>query len=468
MNSLLEATSEPASASALSAMMARVGVAYADQAELIADRITQIRCQLEGLSERPEAEAEARRIAMVIADRCEHSSTSHVPVMRLVSSFALSQTEATILWLLVAHELSHDIRRLVRRVNSEPVVDPTTDMIRRVVYGARAIGETAWRELADDGALRRLGLVERTDDQPRAPLHRQTWKVSARVLALVHGDVGLDRELVRLASMPIASKALGDLELGEGVAAKLVTACARDGIVVAYGSAGSGRRTALLATLESTGRRALQIDGRRISKDRDLAAMELRGLARECALLDLVPLVQHLDALGANGGDVIDRLDLVETELRGLVVATSNGVVPRAWGRMATAVEVGPIFGAQIRTLWARALGPATSLDADELATAYPLAPSIIHATGVQLRQLAGPLTIDHVSEAVRGLLDNRLGGLARRITTSQTWNDVVLPSDQITSLVELISRIQARRRVYEDWGFGAKVGRGLGVAALI
>ncbi len=447
-------------------MMARVALPYADQAELVEDQINAIRWRIEAVLEQPERAVDARRIDMLVNSRCERSDHAQVPIMRLVSSFELSPSEAAIVWLLVAHEVSPEIRRLVRRVNSEAVADPTTDTIRRVVYGARAIGESAWCDLAEDGSLRRLGLIERTDDQARTPLHRQTWKVSARVLALAHGDLRFARELASVASIPPLSTPLHELELGEGVAAKLAASCLREGVVVAHGSAGSGRRSALLATLAANGRRALQIDGRRISKDRDMAARELRGLSRECILLGLVPLIQHFDALGA-AGEIVDRLDLVESEFRGLIVATSNGVVPRAWGRAATMVEVTPLSGAQLRSLWTRALGVGSTIDPDVLATAYPLAPSIIHAAGAQLREVVGDVSADHVSEIVRGLLDNRLGGLARRIVTSQTWEDVVLPADQIASLVELMSRIQSRRRVYEEWGFGAKVGRGLGVAAL-
>jgi SpoVK/Ycf46/Vps4 family AAA+-type ATPase len=64
-------------------------------------------------------------------------------------------------------------------------------------------------------------------------------------------------------------------------------------------------------------------------------------------------------------------------------------------------------------------------------------------------------------------VLDDRLAGLATRVATAQTWDDLVLPEDQTTAIVELLSRIRERRRVYEDWGFGGKLGKGLGVAAL-
>jgi SpoVK/Ycf46/Vps4 family AAA+-type ATPase len=72
-----------------------------------------------------------------------------------------------------------------------------------------------------------------------------------------------------------------------------------------------------------------------------------------------------------------------------------------------------------------------------------------------------------HVETGIRAVLDDRLSGLATRITVTQTWDDLVLPDDQTAALVEMVARIRERRRVYEDWGFASKLAKGLGVTAL-
>ena len=54
------------------------------------------------------------------------------------------------------------------------------------------------------------------------------------------------------------------------------------------------------------------------------------------------------------------------------------------------------------------------------------------------------------------------------RVNVTQSWDDLVLPEDQTMAIVELLARIRARRRVYEDWGFAQKLGKGLGVTALV
>jgi SpoVK/Ycf46/Vps4 family AAA+-type ATPase len=92
----------------------------------------------------------------------------------------------------------------------------------------------------------------------------------------------------------------------------------------------------------------------------------------------------------------------------------------------------------------------------------YPLSPALIAAAGTAAARAGGD-----VDAGVRSVVADRLAGLATRIITTQTWDDVILPGDQFDALVELVARVRRRQRVYEEWGFGDKLGKGLGIAAL-
>src|SRR5262249_34972482 len=76
--------------------------------------------------------------------------------------------------------------------------------------------------------------------------------------------------------------------------------------------------------------------------------------------------------------------------------------------------------------------------------------------------------TAADIELGIRAVLDDRLGSYARRVEVTQSWEDLVLPEEQQQAIGELIARIRQRRRVYEQWGFAAKVGKGLGVSALL
>ena len=177
----------------------------------------------------------------------------------------------------------------------------------------------------------------------------------------------------------------------------------------------------------------------------------------------------HLDAL-VGAGETPDRLDLIERELAGLVVATASKPLARPWRRPPIWIELPPLTGTERATLWARAIPEASEGDAEVMSTMYSLAPAMITAAGEAAHRQAagGELTTTHIAAGIRSVLDDRLAGLATRLNVSQSWDDLVLPDDQVTALVELLARIRQRRTVYETWGFADKVGRGLGVSALL
>ncbi|NJM39575.1 MAG: hypothetical protein HC853_01770, partial [Anaerolineae bacterium] len=63
--------------------------------------------------------------------------------------------------------------------------------------------------------------------------------------------------------------------------------------------------------------------------------------------------------------------------------------------------------------------------------------------------------------------LDDRLSELAERIEPRATWDDLVLPPDQIKTLRTLTMHVRRRDKVYGEWGFAKKSARGLGICAL-
>ena len=59
------------------------------------------------------------------------------------------------------------------------------------------------------------------------------------------------------------------------------------------------------------------------------------------------------------------------------------------------------------------------------------------------------------------------LEDLAQRIEAISTWEDLVLPEQQKTILRDISLHVRQRAKVYQEWGFAGKGGRGLGISAL-
>jgi hypothetical protein len=391
------------------------------------------------------------------------ASHHHWPFARL----ALSETEHCILWVLIAHEICSWSRVQLRGMATEQEVDVTRDVLCRVVYG-QAPDPRAWYELSPAGRLRSTCLVEQMGG-PEIPAHRATFRIARRVLALVHGEVATDEELADLIDRRENVRPLADLVV-DATALDELDRCVAEGapFVLLSGLAGSGRRSLALAALQAAGHTALTLDARKLSHEPAAARRQLRVFARECRLLRMRPLLLHVEAL--RGTDQVpDRLDLLDLDLGGPCIATANQPVSRRWARAPISIELKPLSGREREQLWKRALPTASDADAELMSTIYPLAPALVESVGrTAIREAGGPsVDATHVAAAIRTVLDDRLAGLARRLTVTQDWKDLVLPEDQTMSVIEFLARVRSRRRVYEDWGFAQKLGKGLGVTAL-
>jgi hypothetical protein len=216
----------------------------------------------------------------------------------------------------------------------------------------------------------------------------------------------------------------------------------------------------------------LRVDSKKLAKDHAALKKQLKLIARECLLLDRAPLICNIDALVDDRDNT--RVDLVGselvTELSGPVFITCGmNRPPMRWNRPCIVIDVKPPTSAQRAQLWLRELGQGTIEDAEFLATQYPLAPALIHhaANAAKARAIGRKIEPEDIYGGIRAVLDDRLGNFAKRVEVTQTWDDLVLPRDQQDAITYLIARIRQRRTVYEQWGFAAKVGKGLGVSAL-
>lgn len=74
---------------------------------------------------------------------------------------------------------------------------------------------------------------------------------------------------------------------------------------------------------------------------------------------------------------------------------------------------------------------------------------------------------IARLKHACRSQARLRLDDLAQRIEPCADWDDLVLPDGDKQALRQIAAQVDQRATVYEAWGFGEKVNRGLGVSAL-
>jgi AAA+ superfamily predicted ATPase len=247
-------------------------------------------------------------------------------------------------------------------------------------------------------------------------------------------------------------------------------------LVVVEGAAGSGRRTAIATVAAALGRAVVALDLRRLPREPAALEAGLIGLRRECRLRDAIPLVADIDQLAEGSADpaiALRALARFADALPGPFAATASqpGLELPTTRPLARVRWSTPDIATRT-TLWQRALGrdaAAVGEALDGVAIRYRLGAGGIGRAVASARLLVGgaPVTAAHLVEGVRTNIAERLGDLALRQEVQQTWDDLVLAPDILDQVKALTARVRHAHRVLEQWGFGEKLPRGQGVAAL-
>ncbi len=371
------------------------------------------------------------------------------PMQWLATRLGLDAEQLDALWLLASIELSPAAARLAQVFGSSDCLDLTLQVLQQLVPITNAQLES----------LHGLALIEMSTDV-RLPHHRRAVRVNDRVLDLARGELALDRELREIASVhPVVGSEGNGLALG-------VTASPAP-LIVAIGPDGAGRATVLRQAAGTGGHGTLSIRTAELARDPHRLERQLRAIVREACLLDVIPLFEDLDA------DVEHPARrAIEGWLRrfpGPVMATAHESV-RSNARPVVCHLVEKPDLSTRTACWRQALGAGMVEVIAAAAQQYTLRPGAIAAAArnaIAATVVGTTITAATIQGGVRAHLGEAIGALATRVDWRQTWDDLVLPSDQFEQIIELVARVRHRGQVFDTWGFGDKVGKGHGVAAL-
>ncbi len=386
----------------------------------------------------------------------------------LIGTFAerlgLTIEEELAAWTLIAAQLVPTLGSRIEALGGAR--EPTCGAIAAVAFsrdGAQAI-----RAMSRTGSLIRHGLVELGDEA--LAWTKRPVVVSDRLMSLALLDASDEPCGGRFFAPRRETPPTHELAVDEETLAELREAFAANGdaIVAAIGLPSSGRASVLAAVAGESKLELVTIDAKRMAKDLGVFVRELRVAARECKLLDRIPLFVNLEALADDKLPVF--VQAIDDAFEGRILLTSTKAIAGSdWSRPVSSVDMRPTNRHQRAKLWISALQQGSPSDGEHLAGQYPLTSGLIvrAADAARSRAKDCPIEPKHIAAGVRSVLEDRLGQFAKRLTVTQSWKDLVLSQDHVDVITELLARVRERDRVYEDWGFGTKLGKGLGVAAL-
>jgi hypothetical protein len=351
---------------------------------------------------------------------------------------------------------------------SEPRTGMTTRLFALVM---RTAGDEALELQIDvDHPLVRVGVLEIVADATVART-LAAWRVTTRSLQYLCGSDELDPALQRCGALLVAPPEADFAYAASTVA--LLTRAFTDGddvVIGIDGPDGVGRRSIVATVAATVGKQVVALDAARASKEPAQFRAELRALKHECWLRQAFPLVACVDQLAEACLPLLDTL-LDGSVLSGpkLVTGASGTQLPHLDTRVLR-TRVDPPGGPARIVIWRRALGGTEQPDAVTKAIQhYSLTPGTIHRAAANSLMLArsAPLDAAMIRAGVAAEVQERFGELARRVSVTQTWNDLVLPTDTLDDIKAFVSRASHTGVVYDTWGFRDKLQRGLGLAAL-
>jgi hypothetical protein len=186
----------------------------------------------------------------------------------------------------------------------------------------------------------------------------------------------------------------------------------------------------------------------------------------------LSPLALYLDAeeLDDRASETFRALSRFLSRGDGVFFLGVREVLPYVGGRHIV-LDVSKPSAAEQQAAWAQALGENGPGVSSDLAAQFNLNLSSIQnlARAAQNEAQSQPASslAEKVWEACCAAERPRLDVLAQRLEPKVTWDDLVLPATETNLLRQLSAQVGQRDKVYNDWGFAAKMTRGLGISAL-
>ncbi len=389
------------------------------------------------------------------------------PALLLLSrQLGLSDFERNILLLCLGVELDTRVAVLCARAQDDPGRLYPTFALAMTLFD-----NPVWEALSPERPLRYWRLLE--INQPGAqPLTTSALRADERIVSYVKGLNYIDDRLVPLLSplpqMAVETLPASQRETARSIVSRLTTARQQVGPILLLGRDRESKRQIAGAVTASLGIHLYRLPADALPAHLGEIETLARLWQRDSTLLPLALYVDAHDVEKSTGSDgILGRLTRFLLRSGGLVFVDSRDGTSASFER-AFAVEVDRPTPAEQRAIWEAELGEEGGNVPAQLAGQFNLNQDGITSIVALARQSEGP---DPLAEKLwrQCLAKTRPGmdRLAEKLDAKATWDDIVLPAQEGELLRQIAAQVQVRARVYDDWGFRARMNRGLGISAL-
>ena len=397
-----------------------------------------------------------------VAGRVQGRETRFTRLLRLL---ALEPLEIDLLLCALAPAVRRGFREALQLVGPEVGpggVHPAAHLVEIVASSAETYAR-ARAAVDDDGTLIASGALLAG---PLAPVSPPLWRALAPAPALYRWLLGGDSPYPVLAEDPPLRRAV-DEDVEGHLQAAVRESSGRPVRVVLIGEPGAGRTRAAAALARMLGCRAAWLPG----TEREIAPAVLDARLRQRLVF--------LDTSAAADLPPSTLTALTQPELACAVAAlpgsrAAAALLASGFTRLDLRM---PSLRAQVHA-WRHALGTGVPEDdVADMVRGHSLPFHAIEEAATQARVESGVTAVDSprtarlllaaAERAARAITSDRLSDIADRLSTTLSWDDLILPEDARAGVDEIWRAAAARRTVYESWGFEARTPYGRAISAI-
>src|SRR5260221_726474 len=412
-------------------------------------------------------------------DAAESKMQSPPALVELATILGLSHFERDLLFLCIAMELDTNIAALCAQAENDGQRPYPTFALALSLFD----DEATWDVLSPKRPLRYFRLIEIYQPGAQALITSQL-RADERIVNYVKGLDYVDERLASLfAPLEVDENELDLPHSQQTLAEEIIRYCqqantASSSLLPAIqlvGPDAPSKQQVANYVATKFNRHLCYLPGEMLPT----SAADLETLARlwqrESALL---PLALYLDAQETDGAVSAERQGVNQTASSiNRFLAHSKGLffvgTREAWSRLGPAnlaFDVSkPTPGGQLAA-WKDALGTSAPDSPALLASQFNLNLTAIRQIAQSaLTEAPGDEKVlpDRLWDACKVSTRPRLEALAQRLNPKVTWDDLVLPDEEIKVLHQIADQVGQRSKVYDEWGFASKLNRGLGINAL-
>jgi hypothetical protein len=388
----------------------------------------------------------------------DHAHDFEPAALRLRTLFGLSAFETELVVLAAGIEIDDGLRDAVARAQGTAA----GQTVRLSFSLALALlPESHWDALSPVGPLRHWSLLE---FDTSAGFTQGLVRIDERVLHHVTGVAAFDERLIGLAHFEDPTPDLPRDDFAIRIA-RAVAGTRGPLVMLADATQDAVRRrlgrSLAHAAFEHMGLRTLWVEAAAIEGAAREVAEIARRVDREAALAS-AGLVLACDGDAHHGAGTVRFLNALRSPII-VLGALAPSQLADLTGRQAWR------FTLPLRDVSPReALSPLVQRAADRALQQFRVEPALFDQALASVGDLDDEDAVDtRLWEALRQSARGGLDGLAQRIDSRATFEDLIVPPLVASQLHEIADQLRHRHLVYDEWGFGERHARGLGIAAL-